>query len=686
MVKDPYRYFRIEAREILDVLSQGILRLEARPDGAPANADVERLLRASHTLKGAAGVVGHETIASLAHRLEGLVATYGGREPGTKPEPISTLLGVVDAIVSELTSLGAPVAPAPGPPTAQVEQPESVRLDLLEVDGVLASIADVSGRLASARVSASVDLARTELEARKVAEWLRAARHGSGPTALEWDDVIETVERLRRDLRADREALAFAIEGAERRAREALEDARRLRLLPAETLFTELARAARDAAVAEGRRVELESTGGDVRLDAHVLGLLRDALLQLVRNAIAHALEPEVERRRAGKPEVGRIALRFELRGARALVTCRDDGRGIDVAAVRRALIERGLTSEQDATSMDVEALVRAAMRRGVTTRASATELAGRGVGLQVVGSVIERLRGELSVRSDAGRGTVFVLDVPVSMTASPALVVETGDVTATIPLDAVTRTARIAANDIACYPEGDTLSDGQEAVHFAALARVLRVANDTSARRDVWTTVLLEAGGMRAAIGVDRVLGVANEVVLPLPPPTVADALVVGASLDGRGNPRLALDPRSLVENVQRLPGAPRTPALPTKRAILVIDDSLTSRMLERSILEAAGYEVTTAISGEEALELARRHRFALFVVDVEMPGMSGFDFVAQTRGDPALAGTPAVLVTSRAAAEDRRRGLEAGARGYIVKGEFAQDAFLDTVRRLVG
>ena len=445
MEKDPFRYFRIEAREILDVLSQGILKLETRGGSSAARkADVDRLLRASHTLKGAAGVVGHEAIAKLAHRVEELLAGYA-RDDSSSRAPVSALLEVVDAIASELTALGAPAAQATGTATAPVEKTvESVRLDFLEVDGVLASIADVSARLASASAS-SAGLARAEVAARKVEEWLGAAKYAGDPSSLDWDTVIETVERLRGELRAERETMGEQIDGAERRAREALEDARRLRLLPAETLFAELARAARDAAAADvtvpgapPRRVELETAGGDLRLDAHVLGLLRDALLQLVRNAIAHALEPEAERRRAGKPAAGRIAIRFELRGARAVVTCRDDGRGIDVGAVRAALVAGGQASEQAAGEMDVEALMRLAMRRGVTTRASATELAGRGVGLQVVGSVIDRLRGDLAVRTEAGRGTEFELDVPVSMTAASALVVEAGDVAATIPLDAV--------------------------------------------------------------------------------------------------------------------------------------------------------------------------------------------------------------------------------------------------------
>ncbi|HVH43758.1 MAG TPA: response regulator [Labilithrix sp.] len=695
MEKDPYRYFRIEAREILDLLSQGILTLE----GDVSAESVTGLLRASHTLKGAAGVVGHEGIAKLAHRLEESLSAWA--RPGA-PErtPADQLLALVDAIATELGKLGVPAA-TPGssvPRSEPVNEPsksavESVRLDLLDVDKVLAKIADVRSSLVSTRLHCG-GLARAEAGLRDVESRLADARGTeTSPASLHLSDAIEMVETLRGSLRADREALEASLERAERRSWEMLEDARRLRLVPAETLFGELARAAHAAAATrstegpESRRgIEVETTGGEIRVDAPVLGLLRDALLQLVRNAIAHAIEPASERRRAGKPEAGQIAIRFELRGSRAVVTCRDDGRGIDVPGMRSALVSRGLASEEAASAMDAEALARMAMPRGVTTRTAASELAGRGVGLQVVGTMVDRLRGEVRVRTEAGRGTEFELEVPLTIAAAPALVVATGDVVMTIPLDSVTRTVRVPANQIASSPEGDSLSDGAEAVRFASLDRVLRLPSATATREDVSTAVLLAASGGRAAVGVDRILGVESEVVLGLPSCAVADAVVVGASFDGRGDPRLALDPRLLVEAVRTLPGAPRAAAGPVKRSVLVVDDSLTSRMLERSILEAAGYDVTTASSGEEALDIARQHAFALFVVDVEMPGMSGFEFVARTRSDAALSATPAVLVTSRAAAEDRRRGLEVGARAYIVKGEFAQDEFLDAVRRLVG
>lgn len=612
MSKDPFRYFRIEARELVDTLQRGILALG--PSTTPEQK--KTLMRASHTLKGAAGVVQQAEIAKLAHDIEDLIAAGA---------PAPQLLTVVDAIERALATLGAPAQPPPSANAPVVS--ESVRLDLAEVDALLASLGELSARIATLR----------------------------GKSGAELNATIEGVERL---------------------AVDALEDARRLRLLPAETLFSEIARAAHDAAAREGRLVEVTTSGGDKRVDAQVLGILRDALLQLVRNAIAHGIEPAAERAATRKPKSGTLAIRIEIHGPRAVLTCKDDGRGLDLEAMRAAIVAKKLLTAEDAAKLDAAGLLRA----GVSTRATPSELAGRGVGFQVVATAIDRLRGTLRVATTRGLGTEIALDVPVSITAAPALVVASGHAVSTIPLDAIARTVRVPAAAIVRTADGDALTDQGTTYRFASLARIL--APGTIDTRDVWTAIIID----RVAIGVDRVLAISNEVVHPLPPHAVASPLVSGASLDGDGNPRLALDPMLLAEAATNLRGAPVKTAAKAPAKVLVCDDSLTSRMLEQSILEAAGYDVTTATSGEDALAKARLQKFALIVCDVEMPGMNGFETVARLRADPELANIPAVLVTSRAAADDRRRGLEAGARAYIVKGDFAQTEFLDTIRRLIG
>jgi two-component system chemotaxis sensor kinase CheA len=219
----------------------------------------------------------------------------------------------------------------------------------------------------------------------------------------------------------------------------------------------------------------------------------------------------------------------------------------------------------------------------------------------------------------------------------------------------------------------------------FLPLARLLGRAAPPPAPRRFWSGVVVDAGGRQVVVGADRLGGATEVVVRPLPAHVEALPAVAGAFLDAEGNPRLILDPAGLLA-VTREVAASAEEAAPARRPpILVIDDSLTTRMLEQSILESAGYEVELAVSAEEALEKARGRRYGLFIVDVEMPGMDGFEFVRLTRADATFASIPAILVTSRSAAEDRRRGVDVGASAYIVKGEFDQGRLLAAIEDLV-
>jgi two-component system chemotaxis sensor kinase CheA len=243
----------------------------------------------------------------------------------------------------------------------------------------------------------------------------------------------------------------------------------------------------------------------------------------------------------------------------------------------------------------------------------------------------------------------------------------------------------RLVETDVVRGPDGDSIVFGGKTVPFLPLARALGQTSSRGQADQRFSAVVVRSGAEHAAIGVDRVLNTATVLLRPIPAFAGVDPIVAGAALDAEGNPQLVLDPAALVIaagatqaiSIQEAP--PRTPL------VLVIDDSLTTRMLEQSILETAGYEVHLATSAEEALEKAHAGDYDLFVVDVEMPGMDGFEFVALARSTPALSHVPAILVTSRNSPQDKKRGEEAGARAYVVKGEFDQAQLLQTIRGLI-
>jgi two-component system chemotaxis sensor kinase CheA len=459
-----------------------------------------------------------------------------------------------------------------------------------------------------------------------------------------------------------------------------------MRLVPASRVFSQLERAVRDAAESLGKRATFEALGGNARLEGHVLLPMRDALLHMVRNAVDHGIESETERLATGKPAAGKVQVSLVRKGNRLVFTCADDGRGIDLEAVRQAALQHGVIGAADALSPDD--LVKLILRAGVSTTSAVTTFSGRGIGLDVVRETVSKLAGELSIQSSPGQGTTLSISVPLSLSSIPSLVVQAGETVAAIPLSALRQALRVKEPEISRTAVGATvLHDGVE-LPFRPLAEILNQASafepaPAAFKPRNWTLIIIEAQASRAALGVDRILGVSEVVLRPLPATAGAIPLVAGASFDAEGHPQPMLDPRSLVEAARMEPSLAK-PA-PRKPKVLVIDDSLTTRMLEESILESAGYAVALATSAEEGLAMAKATAYDLFLVDVEMPGMDGFAFLGRIRADAKLSRVPAVMVTSRNAPEDRRRGMEAGARAYLVKSEFHQGHFLKTIDTLL-
>jgi two-component system chemotaxis sensor kinase CheA len=685
MPPDPYKYFRIESRELLDGLTQGVLQLEK---GAGAPDLVQRLLRFAHTLKGAARVVKQADIAERAHAIEDVLTAHrdaGGPLAAPQSTELLRLLDEISACVETLGSVadGKTASPIGAP----AEEPlETLRVDIHEMDELLRGITEAAVQLGATHKGID-GVGHIRALVHQLVEQL-AARRRSGVAIEEsaiapWRALAEEVgvglDRLQRSLTTDVERVSSELGEVE-------EVAHRLRLTAARTVFPSLDRAVRDAAQTLGKRAELELTGGDVRLDAGVLLLLRDALAHVVRNAVAHGIETVGQRGATGKPPIGRLRLDVERQGSRVVFACTDDGRGIDVEAVRGAAVASGRLTRDEAKALSPEAVIALLHAGGLTTAASVTELAGRGIGLDVARATVSRLKGEMRIRSQPHHGTTVELIVPISIASMQGLVVESSGARVAIPLDAVRHTLRVSDGDIARTTGTDSILHRGHPIPFLPLDRALRRARAPGRRRQVWPAVVVQSGDRTIAVGVDRLCGTASIVMRSLPSLVQADPVISGASLDTEGNPQLVLDPRGLVAAADASRGAaPEEPAA-ERAPILVIDDSLTTRMLEQSILQSAGYEVQLAVSAEDGMEKARERRFSLFIVDVEMPGMDGFEFVTRTRADTALRDIPAILVTSRNAADDRRRGEQAGASAYIVKGEFDQDLLLRTIRRLVG
>ena len=480
--------------------------------------------------------------------------------------------------------------------------------------------------------------------------------------------------RVTLELAADRRALGVVAMGLD-------DEVRRSRTLSFEEGCEGLERAVRDVARGMGRQARLELHGGALELDRSLLQGLREPLLHLVRNAVAHGLESPEERERLGKPPEGRVTLSARLRGSRVEVTVDDDGRGLDLAALRERARARGLKVPEE----DEEA-ARLVFEAGLSTAAEVTQVAGRGVGLDVVRMHVEGLRGGVEVTTLPGRGTCFTLDVPLTLSTLRVLLVSAGGQTLALASESVARLVRLSPEEVRDVEGRPAWASGDALLPLASLADVLGLPpGPPRARRGA---VVLAAGTARAVVVVDEVLAEQEALVRSLGHRVRRAQHVSAAAVLPDGRLSLLLNPVSLVRAAGGRPAAslfPAPAAQRTRRRVVLADDSPTTRALEQSILEGAGYEVVPCVDGAEAWERLQAGGADALVLDVEMPRMDGFALTEAVRASPRFSRLPVVLVTARGKAEDKARGLQAGASAYLVKSAFDPTSLLETLRRLL-
>ena len=516
------------------------------------------------------------------------------------------------------------------------------------------------------------------------------------------------LETIYRQVSADTTQLSLIIDSMD-------EDIKRLRLLPFHTITTNLARMARDLAQQSGKEAALTILGGDSQLDKRVLEELKDPLIHLLRNAIDHGIEPPEQRLAAGKPRAGQITLSAERSDSDIVVRVADDGAGLDVDAIRQVLSKSASTRRagMDAEDLSENDLVDAIFSLGVTTSRMLTDVSGRGVGLSVVRKNVEALHGRIGVDYWPGQGTSFSLILPISLTGMHGLLVRAGEQTFAIPLDSVERTLALSPGQV-FHLDGRAMIRGQEQpVPLARLSEVLELpaaAADGQPREQL--VVILSVterfdaavegqhqGGRRqaqkVAFIVDALIGEQEIVIKDLGGQLTRVAGVAGATVLGSGEVVLVLNAADLVKlAAQRsqpaaqaadpAEQAPTVPAAP--RSILVVDDSITTRTLEKNILEAAGFQVRIAVDGCEALELIRASGLPdMVITDIIMPNMDGFELTRVLKRDERTARVPVILVTSLDSAEDKKRGMEVQADAYIVKSSFDQANLLETIAQLM-
>ena len=681
--------FEVEYREHLDAIRAALDRARA---GESIN--VREIFRRAHSLKGAARAVDLPSIEEAAHTMEASFAEIlesGGQADAALALKVAPQMDAIEREAAAVYNRGAvetaPVV-AEAPPS-----PEFLRVDASRMQHLSSTMHDLSANLDQLDSDAD-DLGDLLARAESLARLLeRPARTTDGQRLAQ--EARAVARGLRNAARAQKEVAAASIASAAR-LREELE---RVALVPASTVFAGLETMLRDLADESGKRVDIRIEGLDTQVDRLLLQSLRDPVMHLLRNAIVHGMESALDRHSIGKPERGEIGLKVMARAGKLEITVYDDGRGPDLYRIEEVAIRRELLPprEKGEPPPAAERLLALVFEPGFSTAQSVDRIAGRGMGLSVVAEAARRAGGGAFMRRRRPFGTEVVISTPLSASRQPLLLAYEGEQLYGLPTRALDGVVRAQKSDIERLDGRDVLklreSGNNAVVPVVSLGSLVDGRAATTQSGNTVNIALLRLGEQRLGLQVDLFGEVRTGTVAAISHPDVHE-IVQGAIQLERGEVAIVVNPEALMRRyargVQGMTVAPSRiadQAQVAQRTILVVDDSVTTRTLERSILEASGFKVLLAVDGVDALERLRTavDKVDLIVADVEMPRMDGFQLLTAVKGDQAFARIPMIMMTSRASPDDIRRGMELGADAYLVKQTFDQRELLTTIGQLI-
>jgi chemotaxis protein histidine kinase CheA len=752
--------FKAEADEYLNKLDRGLLALEKNPSDTEILYELFRVahtLKGAASMMGFTDIkeIAHrmEDLFGLVHSkqrefqsemasvvftgvdaIRAILSTVIGAVPGTGPsvnvaeicrqlEAAAKTGGAASGIPSPGRPVAEPSSATPNAPDASgtggVSTPaasrepapavstidESIRIPLARVNKLLNLVGElVINKVKSSHKSALIRaLNRTsvELQARfeSLSAHLREAErdtrlHDTGRKLMH--DCSLGMHAFRRELLALSDTITNemlqidpVIEELQRRMKD-------IRMLPCTQLFEQLSRVARDVARSMQKDVVFVVQGGETELDKKVLEEIKGPLIHLLRNSIDHGIETAEERAAAGKPPEGRIEIAAEQAGDHVVITVTDDGRGINPDRVKATAIRKGLIRTEDAHALTESDLFGLIFTKGFSTSEIITDISGRGVGLDVVRTQMEALKGQVSVTSEVGHGTTFRLELPLTIALIHALLVHAHDEVLAFPLTAVEESMKVAERECVLVDMKMAVNVRNHLVPLVRLGQLLGMEADSASAagpgRDSDGTisiVIISSMGKRVGFIVDKILGDQEIYVKHLGAHVGKVRNISGATVLGTGEMVLILDVADLMRSAQdsrrTVASAPAPQMERTRRRILVVEDSLTTRELERGMLESRGFIVETASDGLEALEKLAQGSFDLVLSDVEMPRMNGFDLCRALRANDNMKNIPLVFVTTLEKESDKRKGIEVGAQAYIVKNAFHEGNLLQTINQLV-
>jgi two-component system, chemotaxis family, sensor histidine kinase and response regulator WspE len=715
--------FRMEAETQGEVLTAGLLALERAPTAADR---LEECMRAAHSLKGAARIVGLHAAVSVAHAMEDcFVAAQQGRivlrhqqidrllrgvdllaRVGTAPEVsgevnrfLADLKEAIEAPTDALTVAAETALPPADTATASDTVERVLRVTAENLNRLLGLTGEslVESRWLKPFADSLLRLKRLQHEASAALSAARESLIGR-PLSASTDESLAASQKSLLDCEHLLSQRLLQLEMFDGRstdlANRLYDEALACSMRPFADAVPRFPRMIRDLGRELGRPARLEILGEATQVDRDVLEKLDAPLGHLLRNAMDHGIECTERRLAAGKPSEGVIRLEARHTAGTLQILISDDGAGIDVGALRESIVRRKLATADFARTLSEPELLEFLFLPGFTLKDTVTEISGRGVGLDAVLNIVKQLRGTVRVTSQPGHGTRFVLQLPLTLSVVRTLLAEVGGEPYAFPLAYISRTLSLPREQI-------EMLEGRQLFEFegrpVGLVDASQVLGGTSSPASAALASIIVIGESANSYGlvVDRFLGERELVVRPLDIRLGKVKDIAAAALMEDGSPVMIIDVEDLRQSVEKLISTGRLNKLPqgvdatpgrARKRVLVVDDSLTVRELERKLLDSHGYEIEVAVNGMEGWNAVRTGNFDLVITDIDMPRMDGIELVSLIRKDPSLKSLPVMIVSYKDREEDRRRGLEAGADYYLTKGSFHDDTLVRAVVDLIG
>jgi two-component system sensor histidine kinase and response regulator WspE len=729
--------FREEVLSLSGILSSGLVELEA---GSSDPKRIEPLMRAAHSIKGAARIVGCEPAVEVAHAMEEMLVAAQHGQFALDPAAVDALLEGVDLLEGMArtdlgewstanaapaariaTTLGSRLSGPPSLPSAAPPTPEASpaapapasetatpvnRSD--DKDRVVRVSADSLTRLLSLAGESLVEARWLQPFARSLKKLKRQHDHLTDvlddleravKTGAADDRVGRTAEEAHRRLAESRQVLADRIDEFETHARRSDDLNSRLyrevilsRMRPFADGTHGLGRMVRDVARQLGKKVRFDVAGEDTDVDRDILDRLEAPLGHILRNAVDHGIEQPAERAALGKPEVGTIRIEARHHAGVLHLTVTDDGRGIDPDRLRAKVVEKRLTTADMAARLSEAELYDFLFLPGFSTADTITDVSGRGIGLDAVQATAQAVGGSVRVTSRPGRGTIFELHLPITLSVVRVVLVRVAGDPFALPLNRANRLLRLPAAAVRTLEGKPHFECDGRHVGLVPANLIFDLPAGPTAAADL-AVVLVGDHAHQYGLVVEGFLGEQDLVVRPLDARLGKVPNVAAAAVLEDGSPVLIVDVDDVIRSASMLVQEGRLrhrpfaqPAARRRKRVLVVDDSAIVREVERQMLQGAGYEVDVAVDGADGWNAVRAGPFDLVVSDIDMPRMTGLELVRALRSDPRVQSIPVVIVSYKDRDEDRTRGLDAGANYYLTKSSFHDGRFLAAVEELIG